>query len=102
MNNNIIIIILNYSIMIIIGSCHKVNYQSTDSIWHYILSIVIEIQYYNVIHAVCNVMSYNYNIIIFRLAGQPLLTQKARKGLVNEGTFICPQVEHTTYIPMKF
>ena len=31
------------------------------------------------------------------LAGQPLLTQKARKGLVNEGTSTCPQVEYMTY-----
>ena len=31
------------------------------------------------------------------LTGQPLLTQKARKGLVNEVTSTCPQVEHMTY-----
>ena len=31
------------------------------------------------------------------LAGQPLLTQKARNGLVNEGTSACPQVDHMTY-----
>ena len=31
------------------------------------------------------------------LTGQPLLTQKARKGLVNEVTSACPRVEHMTY-----
>ena len=61
--------------------------------------IMIVSDYSEVQFATC-IYSHGIQVHVYMqcsLAGLPLLTQKARKGLVNEITSACPQVEHTTY-----